>query len=583
MMHERIMAAISEALGEVPAFTFSVDAATDPSFGDFSSNVALVGAKILGQPPRTLAETIVGKLRLPAGVASVSIAGPGFINFTLTRQFFADTVASIRVLDTGYGRGDAYVGKRIVVEHTSPNPNKAMHIGHLRNNVTGMAMVRLFEWQGAQVIAEAVDNNRGIAIAKLMYGYLAFARVREDVPITLEHWDAFPHDWVTPEQMGVLPDRFVDSLYVRGNEAYEADAQVAEKVRQLVVDWEAENPLVWKLWRQVLAYSYAGQQRTLARLGNRWDRVWHEHEHYKEGKTLVAEGVAKGIFQTLPDGAIITNLGTFDLSDTVVQKSDGTALYITQDLALTKLKKTAGADLLMWVIGPEQSLAMRQLFAVCEQLGMGSHDEFVHVPYGYMSIKGVGKMSSRAGTVLYVDEVLDTAASAVRDIVAARETPEVDVDAIAESVAVGAVKYAILRAGRMRDIAFDVAEATRLEGDSGVYVQYAYARARAVCAKALALGVHADPDTPPSESYPLEQMLHQFPVVVERAAREHEPHHVVTYITELAAAFNAFYAHERIAAPEDPNAPYKLALTEAVAILLRNGMTIIGIDAIERL
>jgi arginyl-tRNA synthetase len=145
------------------------------------------------------------------------------------------------------------------------------------------------------------------------------------------------------------------------------------------------------------------------------------------------------------------------------------------------------------------------------------------------------------------------------------------------------VKYAILKAGRMRDIAFDVAEATRLEGDSGVYVQYAYARARAVCAKAAALGLRADSDMPKGAGYPLERMVHRFPAVVERAALEQEPHHVVTYITELAAAFNTFYAHERIADVTDQDAPYKLALTEAVAILLRNGMAIIGIDPIERL
>ncbi|NBD73661.1 arginine--tRNA ligase [Patescibacteria group bacterium] len=550
--------------------------------GDWASSVALALAKEVGEAPRALAERIVAELGEIEGVATIEVAGPGFINLHLDRAFFTRMTDEVRERGRAWGRNERLKGQTWVIEHTSPNPNKAMHIGHLRNNVTGMALVRLSEACGAHVIADAVDNNRGIAIAKLMWGYLRFAHVRNEADHDLAYWFLHQDEWHTPESAGQPPDRFVDELYVKGSRDCEADPAAEAAVRQLVVAWEAGEEKTWALWERVLSYSHDGQARTLARLGSRWDRVWHEHEHYQKGKDLVETGLAHGVFKRLPDGAILTNLEAYGIPDTIVEKNDGTSLYITQDLALTKLKKeTYEADCLIWVVGPDQSLAMRQVFAVCEQLDIGSLDEFVHVAYGYMSIKGAGKMSSRKGNVLYIDEVIDATREASLAVLAERDLPEKA--QLAETIALGAIKYAILRSGRMRDIAFDQEAATQLEGDTGPYLQYAATRARSVLRNAAGAGVGARTDAPPGAVNEVERLLYRFPEVVDRAQRELEPHHVAQFLLTLAGAFNSWYAAEQIVAPEERTSPYRVALTEAFLITMENGLGLLGIDAPERM
>lgn len=555
----------------------------DFTHGDFSTNVAMKCAKQVEINPRDLAQQIVDTIELPEGVEKIEVAGPGFINFHLTRQFFVDQVEQIVSKGEAWGSNDALKGQQWIIEHTSPNPNKAMHIGHLRNNITGMAMVRLVKACGGDVVSEAIDNNRGIAIAKLMWGYLKFARKdgatdKTDVAYWFDHQD----EWQTPTDRGMRPDRFVDELYVLGNQDGESDPAIQQTIRDLVIAWEQEDSHVWKLWRQVLIYSHEGQTMTLNRLGSFWDHVWHEHEHYKEGKDLVEQGLIQGVFKKLEDGAILSQLESYNLPDTILQKSDGTALYITQDLALTKHKKEAypQASKMIWVIGPDQSLAMQQMFAVCEQLGIGTREEYVHLAYGYMSIAGQGKMSSRKGTVLYIDEVIDQAKDKVLSVLVDRDID--DKETVADIVALGAIKYSILRAGRQRDIAFDNEQATRFEGDTGPYLQYAHTRALSVLEKAeqekVTLGFTETPETVSD----FEKILYRFPEIVERATLEYEPHYVTTYLTELASHFSTWYAEEKIL-DGSPESGYKLALTRAFQLTMQNGLHILGIKTPERM
>lgn len=582
----KIIAALQRALAELDVLDIvpTLEHPAELAHGDWATSVALAASKVAKKSPRALADEIVKKLGEIDGVVEVTIAGPGFINFSLSRKFFADSLADINAIGTEWGKNAHFKNQIWVVEHTSPNPNKAMHIGHLRNNVVGMAFTRLLRFSGATVTTDAIDNNRGIAIAKLMWGYLKFARKDVKTDLNLEYWFDHQDEWQTPNDREQRPDRFVDELYVLGSQDFEEHKDVEAQVRDLVVRWEAEDEKVWALWKLVLDYSYEGQRMTLERLGNEWQHVWHEHEHYREGKQYVQSGLEKGIFKKLDDGAIITSLETLGLSDTVLQKSDGTALYITQDIALTKLKKEKyKADHLVWVIGPEQSLAMQQLFAVCEQLGIGKRDEFLHLPYGYMSIKGVGKMSSRKGTVLYIDDVLDSTKEKVQEILQERELDDAEKDALAEDVALAAVKYSILRAGRLRDIEYDREESTRLDGDSGPYLQYSHTRALSVLSKASGEKLQASTAMVPDALSDLERVLYRFPEVVERAASEYEPHYVTTYLTELAAMFNSWYAKEKIVDAKDPHSPYKLALTQAFATTMKNGLWLLGIKAPERM
>jgi len=583
MIEQKIRQAVEQAVAsiapEVPAFT--LEHPKEESHGDYAVNIAMQLASVLRRSPVQIAQEIAEKIKLPAGVASVEVVQPGFINFWLDQPWLLQNIDQIELVGTKYGSSDWGKGKTWLIEHTSPNPNKAMHLGHLRNNVTGMAIANLWEAIGITVIRDAVDNNRGISIAKLMWGFLKFARKDEKTtPPDIAHWSAHPDQWHTPESLHTRPDRFMDRLYTLAAEDCKADPEVDQKVRQMVVDWEAKDETTWKLWKHVLDYVYTGQNMTFARLGNKWDKVWHEHEHYQKGKDYVEEGLKKGIFRRLESGAILTDLEKYKLPDTVVIKSDGTSLYITQDLALTDLKqKVLHPDKTFWVIGPEQSLAMKQVFAVSEQLGIGKREDFVHIAFGYMSIKGQGKMSSRLGNVIYIDDLIDTAKEVVVEQMKERAfaSPE-EKERVAEEIAVGSVKYSILKVGRMTDTAFDFATSLSVEGDSGPYLQYTYARSQSVLAKAQGelSPISAEIKLNSAELAVL-RWLYRYPETVQAAAMQFAPNCLANYLYELAQRFNTFYNSNQILVDDADTQNFRLHLTTVVAQILENGLHVLGI------
>lgn len=576
MISNKITKALEKASGvKNPNLQFSAR----PEFGDYTSNIALSSKN-----PRKMAEEIVKKLEkdkeLKNIVEEIEIAGPGFINFHLSTKILTSNLEEILSQKENYGRSEAGKGKTWLIEHTSPNPNKAMHLGHLRNNVLGMSIANIWEAVGINVIRDDVDNNRGIAIAKLMWGYLKFAHKDGKENTDINYWYDNKDEWQTPEELKVRSDMFVDELYTKASKDFE-NPDIEQKVRQMVIDWENNDKKTWALWEKVLSYSYKGQEMTLKRLGNKWDKVWHEHEHYKLGKEIVDEGLKKGIFKKGKGGAIVTDLKKYKLPDTVVIKSDGTALYITQDLALTKLKKEAfHPDHLFWVIGPEQSLALKQLFAVCEELGIGKYDEFTHIAFGYMSIKGKGKMSSRKGNVIYIDDLLDKAKEEISKKIKGEFSKE-EKEKLSEVVGIGAVKYSILKVGRLQDIAFDFKESLSFEGNSGPYIEYTYARCHSVLDKASKTNYKALYNNINTEELLLLKALSKFPEIVSEGAKNYSPNTVCEYIYSLAQNYNTFYNKHKIIGGE--NEEFKLALTSAVAMVLKNGLTLLGIEAPEKM
>lgn len=581
---EIIREAVAEfALGK----EFTVEHPADEKMGDYSTNIAMVLAKELQRNPRELAVDLVGKLEENADlkklVGKFDVAGPGFINFWIKKEVLVVECNTVVLEKETYGKNDDLKGKLYEVEHTSPNPNKAMHIGHLRNNVTGMAIANLFEVSGAKVIRDAVDNNRGIAIAKLMWGYLKFAKKDGNEIDDINYWFEHQNEWQTPEDLKIRPDLFVDSLYVKGAEDFKNDVEVETKVRKMVVDWEANDKITWELWKIVLDYSYEGQKMTLDRLGSEWDKVWHESDHYAVGKEYVARGLKEGVFQKLDDGAILTNLADFGLTDTILQKSDGTSLYMTQDLALTDLKKkTYKADKMYWVIGPEQTLNMKQMFAVCQQLGIGKIEDFVHVPYGYMSMKGSGKISSRTGQVVYIDQLFDLVKESLLEKIKERDFSNEEKNDLAEKLAVGAVKYSILKMGRMTDMAFDIETSVSFDGDSAPYLNYVYVRTQSVLAKAEHKITEIGEVELNKEELDLLRWIYRFLEKIEVATEELSPNLICSYMLELAQRFNVFYGNNKIISGSKSD-NFRLILTEAVSVIIKNGLKILGIETVEKM
>lgn len=570
----------------------SLERPSDFIHGDMSSSVPMKYAKEIRKDPYRLAQLICDHLNLQkfTHIKKIEAVEPGFINISFTIDFFMEILANILNLKADFGKNDSLVNQKWVVEHTSPNPNKAMHLGHLRNNLVGMSLVRLLSWNGARVISDAVYNDRGIAIAKLMWGFLAHMKKSSDVPSDVTYWASNLDEWYTPDEKKLLPDVFITQCYLFGESDFKENKSVEESVRNLVVQWENNHRDVWKLWSHVLSYAYEGMERTLFRLDNHWDKIWYEHEHYQEGKEYVQDGLKKGIFTELEDGAILTNLSAYNIPDTILLKNDGTSLYITQDIALVALKKKYyKADKLVWVIGPEQSLAMKQLFAVCEQLNIGKVDDFNHVSYGYVGLKsdngGFKKMSSRAGTVVLIDDLIDIVKEKIYLKFIAKNNNYLtkDIDNLSEKLALAAVKFNILKSDRKQDLVFDIEQSMKTTGDSGIYILYTYVRTQSILRKNTKqisllpnniheLGLEGG----------LIRLLIYFPEIIRSAKKDMSSHHIAQYLLEFCSAFNAWYATETILDGSEREL-YKLAITESVGVTIKSGLSILGIDTIEKI
>lgn len=557
--------------------------------GDVSTNVALMYSKELGKNPKAFAEELVSFLQKEKiqSIKKIEIAGPGFINIFFDSSFFLAITHEVLSRQETYGINKDFVGQVWVIEHTSPNPNKAMHLGHLRNNLVGMSLIEVLKAGGATVRSDMVDNNRGIAIAKLMFGFLLLMRKSDSTPATLDAWIQNPESWKTPEDANLAPDVFVTECYIAGEKETKENLESDAVVRQMVVSWESHDENTWKLWEHVLGYSYEGIKKTLNRLQSVHEKIWHEHEHYHDGKQFVEEGIKKGIFVKLEDGAVLTKLESYNIPDTILLKRDGTSLYITQDIALTDLKKKFyHADKLVWVVGPEQSLAMKQLFAICEQLGIGKLSDFTHVPYGYVSLKGddgsYKKMSSRDGNVVLIDDLLDTAREAIHTQFLEHGRPDsAETSALSEKLALGAVKFALLKPERSQDISFDIKQSVETKGDSGVYVLYTYARIQSILRKAKERKITIESQAIDS-GLEVSKLFMFYPEVVKRAQKDLSAHLVAQYLLELTSAFNAWYGKEVILDGGETEG-HKLAVAEATSIIIRNGLSILGISTLDEI
>lgn len=582
-LQERITSIIRDDFGVTDEITIEVAIPTVKGKADLVCNVAFQLAKPLSKAPAAIAEDIALKLSASNESYVAEAVAPGFLNFRLTDKALTLLLHTVAQDGQAYGGNTLLSGQTWLIEHTSPNPNKAMHVGHLRNNLIGMSVSRIAEFSGARVIRDCIDNNRGIAIAKAMWGYLIHKKRDGHADYDVTYWATHSDEWLTPEEVGIKPDHFVGDCYALGAEAAKADTVVDSQVRDLAVRWEAHDKEVWKLWELVIGYAHAGIYATLDRVGNHWDHIWHEHEHYEQGRDLVVRGLDKGIFRKLDDGAVLSDLENYKLPDTILLKSDGTSLYITQDLALTKLKKdTFGADKMIWVIGPEQSVAMKQVFAICEQLGIGTLNTFVHLPYGLVSIKDESgarkKMSSRGGTTLLIDDLIDMVKSALLE--AGREYTEVD----AEKIALGAVKYAILKPSRMTDTVIDIEQTISLEGDSGLYLLYTHARMNTLLQKYGERKKSESGDVQyTADEHTLIVQVFYMQQRVEEALQTYSPNILVEYLLDIAHDFNNLYAKERFITDDEDSTNRKMVVTKALSQVFENCFGLLGMGGVERI
>lgn len=530
-------------------------------------------AKVFRTAPQKIAEEVVARLLPEGGVKKIEGAG-GYVNLFLDRESFALSVLSdIAHAGPGYGAGTLHQDKRIMVEFSCPNTNKPLHLGHMRNNILGESVSRILASQGADVLKVNLINDRGIHICKSMLAYKKFGEGK------------------TPEEVGKKPDHFVGDFYVKFNEWAKTDSTAEEQARRMLKAWEDGDPEVRALWEKMNRWAIEGIEQTYRRTGISFDKIYYESDTYLLGRDLVLKGLEAGVFYQEEDGSVWVDLSEIGLDKKVLLRSDGTSLYLTQDLGTAVARYQDWAfDLLIYVVASEQNYHFRVLFYVLGKLGFSWAKNLYHLSYGMVNLPE-GKMKSREGTVVDADDLLDRLVEMAREEI--REKGRVDevedIDRTAEAIALGALHYFLLQVSPNKDMIFNPKESLSLTGNTGPYLQYMGARICSMERKADPSLVVPVEEVPTAElvddaSWELIVLLSQFPEVVESAAREYNPSLVIGFLYELGKTFSSFY-HDNpiITHPNKDTARARLALARGIRQVLENGFRLVNIPFLERM
>ncbi len=558
-MESVIREAIEKVLGTlgVTGVDFAVEHPADTTHGDYATNVAMVCAKQLGKNPREIAEqfrvALVGTI---PSVEHIEIAGAGFINFHLDRNFFKEKIAdAVKNPDT-FGKNNSLQGEDIIFEYTSPNLMKPLHVGNLVGNIVGESVSRLLEWGGATVHRINYPSDIGLTVAKAVWG--------------------LKKNGGDPKAINQIGD-----AYRMGNDAYE-DGSAKEEIESINrALYEGSDAALNALRSEGIETSEKHLCELCRMLGTTFDTVIYESDVSESGKEIVIAHTGD-VFEK-SDGAVIYRGEKHGFHTRVFINSQGLPTYEAKDVGNfeRKVKTYPSWTQCIVVTGGEQREYFKVLISALRDLFPEAKEKHIeNIATGFLTLT-TGKMSSRKGNVLTGEELLADVRDAAKE--KAAETRAENVDVLTEDLAVAALKYQILRQAVGSDIVFDKERALSLEGDSGPYLEYTHARTASILEKAKAVGLEPDVTTASEVPYEIEKILYRFPEVVLSAQRERSPHHLVTYLTALASAFNSFYAQEKIIDVEDEYAPFKIALASAVRTTLRNGMYLLGVRAVEKM
>ena len=549
-MEERIRKAVREALAKMGAedVAFVVERPADFAHGDYATNAALAAAKALKKNPREVAEELPRHLSELLGadtVSHVGVAGPGFVNITLAREAIHFIVAEADAKHEEWGKGNAENGKRVIIEYSNPNAFKEMHLGHMVGTIVGESVARLIENSGATLARDTFGGDIGPNVAKALWG-LQKNKISEPT---------------TAEEIG--------AAYTKGAMAYDADPKAKEEIDVLnQAIYVGTDHELMELWRKGRDVSVEEFRRIWKLLGTHFDFEFFDSDTTETGLRVVRNGLNKGIFK-VSDGAVIYNGEAKGVHTMVFITSHDTPTYETKDIGLAFLKEECWpSDKVIIITGNEQTGRFKTVLAALEELAPLLAAKMTHLATGFLKLSS-GKMSSREGNVITVADFIQ---GVIKKVAEKNEDP-----LIAEQVAVGAIKYMVLRQASGSDITFDEEKSLSLEGDSGPYLQYALVRAKSVLAKASGgtTGKKAASATPTR----LERIILHFPEVAARAAGEFAPNLLVNYLTELAGEWNSFYAQERIIGAEDES--HKLVIARAFVQTMQNGLRLLGIPIPE--
>ena len=524
----------------------------------------------------------------------------GFLNLTIAP---AAWISLLNRIDSEPRFGEKAVNEQsplVMIEYSSPNTNKPLHLGHVRNNLLGWSLAQIMEANGNRVVKTNIVNDRGIHICKSMLAW--------------KKWG----NGATPESTGKKGDHLIGDYYVAFDQHYRAElaeltakfkaegmadeeaerrakeeSPLMKEAHDMLVRWEQGDEEVRALWKKMNDWVYQGFDETYKAMGVGFDKIYYESETYLEGKAKVEEGLAKGLFFRKPDGSVWADLSNEGLDQKLLLRADGTSVYMTQDIGTADLRfKDYPIDKMIYVVGNEQNYHFQVLSILLDRLGFKWGKELVHFSYGMVELPN-GKMKSREGTVVDADDLMEEMVSAARrtseELGKFADMTENERNDIARIVGMGALKYFILKVDARKNMLFNPEESIDFNGNTGPFIQYTYARIRSIMRKAEAEGIVLPsvlPDTLPlnEKEVQLIQKLNSFETVVEQAGKDYSPSGIANYCYELTKDFNQFYHDYSILNAESAEAKtLRLALAKNVAKTIKNGMQLLGIEVPERM
>ena len=532
------------------------------------------------------------KTETPSVVADFN-AVKGFLNLVIAPASWIGLLTDIHQ-DVQFGLTEATDHSPLVmIEYSSPNTNKPLHLGHVRNNLLGCALANIMAANGNRVVKTNIVNDRGIHICKSMLAWLKYG------------------NGATPESTGIKGDHLIGDYYVAFDKHYKEqikelmeegmseeeaknEAPLIKEAREMLVKWENNDPEVRALWRKMNEWVYAGFDVTYKALGVSFDKIYYESETYLEGKEKVLEGLDKGLFFRKEDGSVWADLTPEGLDEKLLLRSDGTSVYMTQDIGTAKLRfRDYPIDKMIYVVGNEQNYHFQVLSILLDKLGFEWGKDLVHFSYGMVELPN-GKMKSREGTVVDADDLVAEMIGSARKMSEDKinkltDLSEDEANEIARIVGLGALKYFILKVDARKNMLFNPAESIDFNGNTGPFIQYTYARIRSILRKASEAGISI-PETLSAQTdlsekeISLIQMLADFPNVVKQAGSDYNPSCIANYCYDLVKEYNQFYHDFSILHEENENKKtFRLVLSAEISRIIRTGMGLLGIEVPERM
>ena len=570
---------------------------------EFEGNLTLVVfpfLKISRKKPDETAREIGEYIKQNCEAIADFNAVGGFLNLVIDKKAWLALLNEMN-LNEKYGEKPVTEASPLVmIEYSSPNTNKPLHLGHVRNNLLGWSLAQIMEANGNRVVKTNIVNDRGIHICKSMLAWLKFGNGE------------------TPETSGKKGDHLIGDYYVAFDKHYRAevaelkakyvadgmDEEQAEKkakeesplikeAHEMLVKWEQNDPEVRALWKKMNDWVYAGFDETYKALGVGFDKIYYESNTYLVGKKKVEEGLAKGLFFRKDDNSVWADLTDEGLDQKLLLRSDGTSVYMTQDIGTAEMRfNDFPIDKMIYVVGNEQNYHFQALSILLDRLGFKWGKELVHFSYGMVELPN-GKMKSREGTVVDADDLIAAmvadAKQTSEELGKFKDMSEEERNEIARIVGLGALKYFILKVDARKNMLFNPEESIDFNGNTGPFIQYTYARIRSILRKAQAEGINIPAtlaDTMPLNEKEIEliQKLNEFGAAVEQAGKDYSPSGIANYCYELTKAFNQFYHdYSILGADTEEEKVVRLVLAQNVGKTLKNGMALLGIEVPERM